>query len=926
MAKQKFIKARPSTGNSLDFEFLLKEGVMLAQKFSGEKWTDYNYHDPGFTMLEQLCYALTDLAYRTNFALEDILLSNKDNFNLEEKNLFLPIHKIIPTSPITEVDFRKLILDFSSSIKNVFIKPVFNNAMGLHGLYDIFVQFDDSVTNQQSKAILEELKDFLNANRSLCTDFNNIKALQKELITIDARINIDPFTLGETVLANIYNEVNQLLNSNINFYSFEEMLEKGYDVNTIYSGPLLKNGFIDEVEFKPKTNEIYISNIMEIIENIDGVNSIEYFEVYKNGIRQFNNLINFKEENYPAFDIQIENYDFSSEKITLYRNDNIYEIDRVILSQLYHSLSLSAKSNFKSVVSNGINTTTGRFSKKELEEFYSIQNELPAVYGLRKNELPTGSTTKRRAQVNQLKAYIGFFEQIIADHLSQLANVRNLFSIEKDIKNTYFHQYPDDISDFDVLTPFETKEEYLEFLSSISESDHLFLERRNRAINHLMSRFSEVFDDTILIKLLMSTDEEKIDEEVRLEVLGLKLDYAKNILSNGKNKSLGFNYKVYTGATDSSNISGLQARLNLIFGIKANQDNSLISPLFDSYHKSKKTQVDWKEQTIALKNGIKLKVKAAPQNEYESNQFLFCLDSQEALRQTFLYAIQSKSYRVVESSNKSETKFSVLYNAPGLELPIKLFESKSESNCYDNIKLVKSRFKELNSKCEGFYLVEHILLRPTMVSAYKSLVYSEDGTVVMTSFADDSFEKLQTDCEDLMVLGSNPNNYEVVKHENSGAYQVFLKDLFGNTLFKLIEEFDSVTKAKQKIVKWSNYLIKQKAKGVLSADFTEIKINENLSLEFPDDFKYSNSVSFIFPDWPARFQNMEFKRFIGSSIDNYIPANLAYNVFFIDINALNLFEERYKKWLEAKKSNNTELIDESSLQLIQLLNSYNATV
>jgi hypothetical protein len=924
MAKQKFIKARPSTSSSLDFEFLLKEGVMLAQKFSGNKWTDYNYHDPGFTLLEQLCYALTDLAYRTNFSLEDILLSNKDNFNLEERNLFLPIHKILPTSPITEVDFRKLILDFSSSIKNVFIKPVFNNTMGLHGLYDILVQFDDSVSNPHSKAILEDLKAFLNANRTLCTDFNNVKALQRELITIDARINIDPFTLGETVLANIYNEVNQLLNSNINFYSFEEMLERGYDVNAIYSGPLLKNGFIDEIEFKSKTSEIYVSNIMEIIENIDGVNSIEFFEVYKNGIRQFNNLIDFKEENYPAFDIQIENYDFSSEKIALYRNDNIYEIDRVILSQLYHSFSLSAKSNFKSVVSKGINTTTGRFSKKELEEFYSIQNELPAVYGLRKNELPTGSNAKRRAQVNQLKAYIGFFEQIMADHLSQLANVRNLFSIDKDIKNTYFHQYPDDISDFDSLTPFETKEEYLEFLSTTSESSHSFLERRNRAVNHLMSRFSEVFDDAILIKLLMSIDEEKKDEEVRLEVLGLKLDYAKNILSNGKNKSLGFNYKVNTGTPHAANISGLQARLNLIFGIKSGQDNSLISPLFDSYRKLKKSEVEWSQQTIALKNGIKFKVKAAPQKEYESNQFLFCLDSQEALRQTFLYATQAKSYRVVESSSKAETKFSVLYNAPGLEQPIKLSESKSESECYDNIKAVKSRFKQLNEKCEGFYLLEHILLRPTMVSAYKSLVYAADGTVVMTSVVDDSFEKLQSDCEDLMVLGSNPNNYDVM--ENGDSYRAFLKDLFGNTLFRLTAEFDSVAHAKQQIVKWSNYLIKQKSKGVLSSDFTEIKINENLSLEFPDDFKYSNTVSFIFPDWPARFQNMEFKRFIQSSIENYIPANLAYNVFFIDINALNLFEERYKKWLGAKKTNNTELIDESSLQLIQLLKSYNASV
>ena len=38
------------------------------QKFSGEKWTDYNYHDPGITLLEQICYAITDLGYKSNFA------------------------------------------------------------------------------------------------------------------------------------------------------------------------------------------------------------------------------------------------------------------------------------------------------------------------------------------------------------------------------------------------------------------------------------------------------------------------------------------------------------------------------------------------------------------------------------------------------------------------------------------------------------------------------------------------------------------------------------------------------------------------------------------------------------------------------------------------------------------------------------------
>ena len=34
---------------------------MLLQELCGETWTDYNLHDPGVSILEQLCYGLTDL-------------------------------------------------------------------------------------------------------------------------------------------------------------------------------------------------------------------------------------------------------------------------------------------------------------------------------------------------------------------------------------------------------------------------------------------------------------------------------------------------------------------------------------------------------------------------------------------------------------------------------------------------------------------------------------------------------------------------------------------------------------------------------------------------------------------------------------------------------------------------------------------------
>lgn len=43
------------------------------RSLAGDTWTDHNTHDPGITILDQLCYALTDLGYRTQFALPDLL-------------------------------------------------------------------------------------------------------------------------------------------------------------------------------------------------------------------------------------------------------------------------------------------------------------------------------------------------------------------------------------------------------------------------------------------------------------------------------------------------------------------------------------------------------------------------------------------------------------------------------------------------------------------------------------------------------------------------------------------------------------------------------------------------------------------------------------------------------------------------------------
>ena len=83
-----------------DFNFLRLEGIKHIEKLSGNIWTDYNTHDPGITLLEALCYAITDLAYRTRFNMKDLVAPAKLSAN-SWKHIFYTARQILPCNPVT---------------------------------------------------------------------------------------------------------------------------------------------------------------------------------------------------------------------------------------------------------------------------------------------------------------------------------------------------------------------------------------------------------------------------------------------------------------------------------------------------------------------------------------------------------------------------------------------------------------------------------------------------------------------------------------------------------------------------------------------------------------------------------------------------------------------------------------------------------
>ena len=117
MAESIIISQLPPPFKSMQYELLRTEGLKFIQDLSGKIWTDDNAHDPGITILELLSYAITDLGYRTNYNIKDILTTDP-NIPEDIKNFF-PAKEIMPNYPVTINDYRKLMIDVEIPITNV---------------------------------------------------------------------------------------------------------------------------------------------------------------------------------------------------------------------------------------------------------------------------------------------------------------------------------------------------------------------------------------------------------------------------------------------------------------------------------------------------------------------------------------------------------------------------------------------------------------------------------------------------------------------------------------------------------------------------------------------------------------------------------------------------------------------------------------
>jgi len=116
------IVKKPDLKPAQDYYTLRKDGIGYIEQMGSRQWTDYNTHDPGITILEALCYAITDLAYRTSRDIKDILTPDgpATGLNPFPDQSFFTAREILTINPWTPNDFRRILIDLEG-IRNAWV-------------------------------------------------------------------------------------------------------------------------------------------------------------------------------------------------------------------------------------------------------------------------------------------------------------------------------------------------------------------------------------------------------------------------------------------------------------------------------------------------------------------------------------------------------------------------------------------------------------------------------------------------------------------------------------------------------------------------------------------------------------------------------------------------------------------------------------
>jgi len=428
----------------------------------------------------------------------------------------------------------------------------------------------------KADAILAAARSCLLATRNLCEDWRHVTSVPVEDVAVCADIDVEPSADIEAVLAEAYDLIVQYLSPDLRFYSLAELLEAKTPVEDIFDGPKLSRGFLDdaEVDATQLRTRLYASDIINLLVDIDGVKAVRNFRFsrYDDEGRQIGATQPWELEVTPGRGPRF--YALAS-KFLVFKNGLPFLPDAAELRDILQVIRGKRLRPKLSKAASDLEVPRGTYLP--LEDFTPAQYQLPRTYGVGPEGLPASVGEPRLAQAKQLRAYLLFFEQLLVNYLAQLAHVKDLFAVDDTVDRSMFTRLIDDS-----LLPGVEAELYRGMddnkLQSIVESQSTWLDRRNRFLDHVLSRFAESFADYSVMLYRHAGSK----TAAQSQLIENKIAFLRDLPAMTHDRAKAFDYAVPAAFCPlapphaQGNAPGLSLRIKRLLGLKAPDDRVLV--------------------------------------------------------------------------------------------------------------------------------------------------------------------------------------------------------------------------------------------------------------------------------------------------------------------------------------------------------------
>lgn len=742
------IKRQLSDPDDLDFDGLRRKGIAMLQALSGQTWTDYNLHDPGVTMLEMLCYGLTDLVYRTDFDVADFLTGAAGAIDFDGQALFPP-QDIFPNEPVTDVDFCKLIYDRMPEVDDVWIKPGGSGGRP-NGLFEVFVKPRESLFHARDigdDALRQAVLALLARHRNLGRDVEQVHIVASEPYTLSGEIEIDDSRPAAEIYADLYFQCAKMISSGGRIVRFEEARANGMRWEELLEGPLTGHGYIQDSHFSLPNYEIDAIKLIALARHVPGVRqvkklclmnrqgeTIEWIRLAQSeaicpvlafpadpALAQRLRLVHGKAPGQLAAGEGDDDPRMHSRHALQFHEQVRLYIKKL---EFEHHAFRNSDGNLERL----LDLPRGQY--RPLDEYSSVAEHTPAIYGINHYGVPASEPPDVQARALQLKGYLYPFEQMMANYLASLQGIKRLYSTDATLDKTYFAKYMGEREIPKLRTLYRDGIGQAEIDAVLREQDQ-FADRRNRVLDTLLAMYGEVFPDAALRRYDLYHA-----EAFELHLIECKIGLLRHLCELGARRGNAMDLQRQHG--DGSNYAAIQHRVQLLSGaapeavgrsLVADFLHGKVNYISDTRYRDKLAQqddyppqVDF-EQTEPLASGgggagADAAAMALPHG---------------AVSPALMHAgIHRENYRVLPAGEGHGWLCLSMADVcwPIVRLPRAALAAAAQQ--------MRALVTGLNRRCEGFHLLEHVLLRPRAADAARAVpagFYAHRVSVVLPAFS-----------------------------------------------------------------------------------------------------------------------------------------------------------------------------------------------